>query len=56
MDQMIGALTALLEQRINRVGGATAEQALAGPITVADICIVALYLGFALMLNAVLAF
>jgi small-conductance mechanosensitive channel len=56
MDTMIAALTALLEQWINRIGGTTAEQALAGPVTVADICIVALYLAFALLLNAVIAF
>jgi small-conductance mechanosensitive channel len=52
---MFAALTALLEQWINRVGGATTEHALAGPISVGDVCLVALYLGFAVLLNAVLA-
>ena len=56
MDQMIAAVTALLEQGIHHVGGAAAERALVGPIAVSDICIVALYLGIALMLNAALAF
>jgi len=48
MDQMIAALTAFLEQWIDRVGGSAAEQPLLGQITVADIVVVAIYLGFAL--------
>jgi small-conductance mechanosensitive channel len=56
MDQMIAALTALLEQWIDRVGGAAAEQPLSGQITAADIVVVAIYLGLALLLNAALAF
>jgi small-conductance mechanosensitive channel len=56
MDRVIIGLTALLEQWIKRAGGTAAEAAVVGPITAADICIVAIYLGFALVLNSALAF
>jgi hypothetical protein len=55
MDKIIAALTTLLEQWIDRVGGAATEHTLAGPISVGDLWIVALYLGFALLLNAAVA-
>lgn len=55
MDKIIAALTTLLEQWIDRVRGAATEHTLAGPISVEDLCIVALYLGFALLLNAAVA-
>jgi hypothetical protein len=55
MDKIIAALTTLLEQWIDRVRGAATEHTLAGPISVEDLWIVALYLGFALLLNAAVA-
>jgi small-conductance mechanosensitive channel len=55
MDEVIAALTALLEHWIDRVGGPAVEQPVAGRIDVGDICIVALYLCFAILLNAALA-
>ena len=56
MDNVISALTASLAQWIDRIGGVAAREPLLGAVTVADLCIVALYLGVALVLNAALAF
>ena len=55
MDKIIAALTALLEQWINRACGTAVEQPLLGQITGTDIIVVAIYLAFALLLNAALA-
>ena len=52
---MIAALSSLLEQWINNVEGTAALHAVAGPIDVADLCVVALFPTVALLLNAALA-
>jgi small-conductance mechanosensitive channel len=55
MDTVIAHLTALLEELISPVGGATTQKALVGSLTAADFCVVSFYLALVVLINAVVA-
>lgn len=55
MDKLIAHVTALLEQWIAHIGGAALDKPLLGSVTGSDLCVCALYLAAALLLNAAAA-
>jgi uncharacterized membrane protein YuzA (DUF378 family) len=55
MDRTIANVTALLEQWISHLGGAALSEPLLGSVTGSDLCVCALYLVVALLVNAAAA-